>query len=901
MAGPDTRRDVIVVPHTHWDREWYRSYQSFRMQLVELVDQLLDLLESDPAYAHFQLDGQMAVVDDYLEIRPHARERIEALATAGRLSMGPWYILPDEFLVSGETLVRDLQLGLRTATAFGGAMDVGYLPDMFGHVAQMPQLLRLAGFAHTVVWRGVPEAVDRSAFWWSAPDGSTVRAEYLLDGYGNGAHLPTDAKDLLGAIDRFAERFADFLLEDQPLLWMNGTDHLLPQSWLGRVVAEANGIDEHRHLRVGSLADYLAVAPAEGLPAWSGELRSGARANLLMGVASNRVDVKQAAARVERDLERLAEPLAALHLPADAWPGPFLDIAWREVIRNSAHDSICACSHDDVGLAVLHRFAEADQIAVGVTDRALAAAAGSMADAGLAVLNPSARPRRGVVELRLDGRDVVEGTQLLGHRGGEIASDGITRANAAILVQTALDAMPELASSTAEIDDDGVLDVRLERTSAGGSRGVGTPVRDVVLAAAAEDPDAPARLTVVTPEAQKVLAWSGEVTGYGWSAWSPGPLDVDAVSVVEHDDRGVHVGNRLAEVDVDPRTGTFALNGTTGLGRLVDDGDTGDTYNYNPPGQDRVVEVPDAVTIRVLERGPLRARIAVDRRYTWPTHAAGDARVGEVGVDTTTTIELEAGTPIVRVTVELDNPSRDHRLRAWFPLPEPTDHSLAECAFAAVSRPTVAEGGPTELPLATYPSRRFVCAGGLTVLHDGLLEYELTELDDEDRAHALALTLLRCTGRISQLPMRYRPLPAGPTTPTDDAQMPGRQVLRFALVAGDRDGDGDHGDEADAIVERAYALADEAFTPLQVLRSRGGGDRPATGSALEVLGAEVSALRREAGVLELRLFNPTGAARTATVVGRRGWSVDLRGAPIAPFEERVELRPHEVVTLHLDD
>ena len=894
MAGHEQGRDVVVVPHTHWDREWYKPYQLFRMQLVELVDQLLDLLEGDPSYAHFQLDGQMAVVDDYLEIRPEARGRIEALATAGRLSMGPWYILPDEFLVSGETLVRDLQLGLRTATAFGGAMDVGYLPDMFGHVAQMPQLLRLAGFGHTVVWRGVPSAVDRSAFWWSAPDGSTVRAEYLLDGYGNGAHLPTDAKDLVAAIDRFCDRFDAFLLDDQPLLWMNGTDHLLPQPWLGRVVAEANGIDDDRHLRVGSLADYLAVAPTDGLSSWTGELRSGARANLLMGVASNRTDVKQAAARVERGLERLAEPLATLHLPADVWPGPFLDVAWREVVRNSAHDSICACSHDDVGLAVLHRFAEAGQIADGITERAIAAAGAAMAEPGTVVLNPSARPRRGVVELRLPGREPVEGTQLLGHRGGEIVSDGITRANAAILVQTALDAMPELASSTAEIDDGGVLDVRLERGDGGGARGVGTPVRDVVLGAAAEDPDAPARLTVVTPEMQKVLAWTGEVPGYGWATWAPTPLDVAPVAAAVDDDGTVHIGNGIAEIDVDPATGTFACNGTTGLGRLVDDGDTGDTYNYNQPGGDVVVDVPDAVTVRVLEHGPLRARVAIDRRYTWPTHAAGDARRGEVAVDTTTTLEVQAGSPLVRVSVSLDNPARDHRLRVWFPLPEAADHSLAECAFAAVSRPTVAEGGPTELPLATYPSRRFVCAGGLTVVHEGLLEYELVELDGDDQAHALALTLLRCTGRISQLPMRYRPLPAGPTTPTLDAQMPGHQELRFAVAVG-----GAAAGDDDAVAAQAYALADEAFTPLATVRARGGGDRPATGSALEVHGAEVSALRRVGGVVELRLVNTAGTPATATVVGRQGWLVDLRGTPVAPFAERVDLRPYEIVTLHL--
>ena len=156
-----TARRIAIVPHTHWDREWYKSYQDFRLALVELIDTLLPLLERDASYPHFMLDGQMAVVDDYLEVRPEAEERLRALAAAGRLSMGPWYILMDEFLASGETIVRNLQMGLGRGAAFGGVMELGYLPDMFGHIAQMPQILRLAGFQHAVVWRGVPSAGDQ--------------------------------------------------------------------------------------------------------------------------------------------------------------------------------------------------------------------------------------------------------------------------------------------------------------------------------------------------------------------------------------------------------------------------------------------------------------------------------------------------------------------------------------------------------------------------------------------------------------------------------------------------------------------------------------------------------------------------------------------------------------------
>ena len=158
-APAGARRQVAVVPHTHWDREWYEPFQTFRLKLVRLIDDLLDLMERDSSYAHFLLDGQLAVIDDYLEIRPENEGRLRALAAAGRITVGPWYILMDEFLVSGETIVRNLQKGILRGAAFGGVMEVGYLPDMFGHVAQMPQILDQAGLGHTVVWRGVPSPV----------------------------------------------------------------------------------------------------------------------------------------------------------------------------------------------------------------------------------------------------------------------------------------------------------------------------------------------------------------------------------------------------------------------------------------------------------------------------------------------------------------------------------------------------------------------------------------------------------------------------------------------------------------------------------------------------------------------------------------------------------------------
>ena len=319
-------RRVNVVPHTHWDREWYSPFQKFRMRLVDMLDAFLPMLDADPSYSHFLLDGQMAVVDDYLEVRPEAAPVTAAPRREGRLAMGPWYTLPDEFLVSGETVIRNLQAGIARATEFGGAMDVGYLPDMFGHISQMPQIFRLFGFEHAVVWRGVPNAVDRTAFLWSSPDGSTVRAEYLWRGLRQrrAHHEGPEGADRPAHRVRTAHACGDGRAQPD----LAGADALDErhatichrQPWLGQVVAEVNAAQSDFELVITTLAKHLKSGPTKDLPKWTGELRSGGRANLLMGVTSNRTDVRIAAARAERALERLAEPFSALFLPAEKWP-----------------------------------------------------------------------------------------------------------------------------------------------------------------------------------------------------------------------------------------------------------------------------------------------------------------------------------------------------------------------------------------------------------------------------------------------------------------------------------------------------------------------------------------------------------------------------------------------------
>ena len=887
-------RKVAVVAHTHWDREWHRSLPALRVRLVEILDDVLPVLEADPGFPRFLFDGQMAMIDDYLEARPAAAAGLRRLAVGGRVSLGPWYVLMDEFCVSGETIVRNLQLGMERAAGFGRAMAVGYLPDMFGHIAQMPQILQAAGIDHAVVWRGVPASLDRTAFWWRAPDGSTVRAEYLPVGYANGAATPPDATDLLRRLRAHEAELAPFLPgADDPILWMSGSDHQAPTPWLAAVVDEANDRQDDYELVVSSLPEHLVSAPTDGLPSWTGELRSGARANLLMGVLSNRVDIKSAAARAERALERRAEPLCALWMDPQRWPSELLAGAWLQVIRNSAHDSICACSADDVGLAVLHRFADARAVADALAGSALRAAGAAMADPGPVVVNPSSRTRSGIIEMVVVGETVPDGTQLVERvGGGTVERSGLGADLGRLLGELAgagwLPPGIPPAGVSVEATDDGVeLSLTVDRGAVPGPSPAARSAIAEAWAQAGASRDGPLTVRVSRPASVRVLARAADVPGFGWAAWAPGPLGADPVRAGSGPggedvfaDNGLSLENGLVHVAVDPADGTFALDGLAGLDRLVDGGDEGDTYNYSPPALDTIVDRPDAVTVEAIECGPVRGRLRVVRRFRWPSHLADGRRVGAQLVEVRTTLEVRAGEATVRVTTAFDNSCRDRRLRAVFPLPSRADGSVAECAFGTVARGLDAEGGPHERALPTFPSRRFVSAGGLTVTHEGLLEYEVV-----DDGRALALTLLRATGFLSRPDPAYRPNAAGPEVALEGPQMIGPVTVRYAVATG---------------VGDVYALADDTWLPLETVVAPGGGSRGPRGSELTVTGAEVSALRRQAGALEVRVFNPSEADTVVDLDGRSGWLTDLRGGPVEAFTGAFALRGRAIATARLD-
>lgn len=401
-------RTLHLVSHTHWDREWYLTFQQFRLKLVHLIDGLLEEMESGQQFRFFLLDGQTIILDDYLEMRPEREETVRNLVRNNRLIIGPWHILPDEFLVSPEATLRNLLQGERTCRRFGPKMRIGYIPDPFGHIGQMPQILRGFGMGAACFQRGLGD--EPAELWWQAPDDSRVFTAYLRDGYSNAAGLPTaDHARFVAEVRGLRDALLPHAAAPH-LLLMHGTDHMEPPCDTPAAIAAARDHLDGDLLLHSNLTDYITAVQGalagKYLPTLVGELRQSRRHPLLPGVLSTRIWIKQRNHTCETLLEKWAEPFSVLagavlqEIAPDgippaldraqkdrlADPASLLEQTWRLLMQNHPHDSICGCSIDQVHDEMRVRFDQVEQAAEELARQNLAILAAAIDT------RPSSRP-----------------------------------------------------------------------------------------------------------------------------------------------------------------------------------------------------------------------------------------------------------------------------------------------------------------------------------------------------------------------------------------------------------------------------------------------------------------------------------------------------------------------------
>src|SRR3989475_4841995 len=357
-----------LIPHTHWDREWYLPRAAFQARLVPALDHLLERLQADPGYRSFLLDGQTVLVADYLTARPERETELKTLVKTGRLQLGPWYVLPAELTPSAEALVRNRQLGAADAERVGGRLDVLYSPDAFGHPAVWPTLAREFGIRAGVVGRGRGggPGKDRALCRWRGPDGRDVLLWQLPPaGYEIGAALPADADGLAPAwravraalVERAAAKHIPVFV---------GADHHAAHPDVSRLRDLLAELEPQSAFRVSRPEEFFQAVADGAKPApLAGELRRSYRYTwTLQGVHATRAPLKRRSSAAELFLERLAEPLAALARRAGGRDRrPLLELAWRTLVRCQFHDSIAGCASDDVACAVAGRLTSVEALA----------------------------------------------------------------------------------------------------------------------------------------------------------------------------------------------------------------------------------------------------------------------------------------------------------------------------------------------------------------------------------------------------------------------------------------------------------------------------------------------------------------------------------------------------------
>ncbi|HEX6385332.1 MAG TPA: glycoside hydrolase family 38 C-terminal domain-containing protein [Anaerolineae bacterium] len=703
-----------------------------------------------------------------MEIRPERRAALERLVREGRLFIGPWYVLADEYLVSPEALIRNLLLGMKLAGEMGGVMSEGYVPDSFGHISQLPQILQGFGISSALFWRGMGNEGERlgTEFWWEAPDGSRVLSIHLRDGYHNAANLGYPMRwgdpgamefDMNLALQRLREA-VDVLkphTQTGTLLLLNGIDHAEADANVPQVIDYANETLDDVQIEHGTLTDYVARVRAaidETLPSFQGEFNRGRYTYSLQGVYSSRMYLLQANERAQTLLECYAEPLSAwAWLLGQPYPAGFLQLAWRKLLQNHPHDDICGCSADAVHRENMTRFAEVEQIATTLARdsyRAIMRRIDRTAQPGVpfVLYNPAAWPRAETAELTL----TFDEDEATGEDFHLVTADG-----------------QEIPSQ--RLDEVTLLDSEVGKHNS---------VRQVRVAAATTLPACGYRVYYARP---------GQST-------TP-PSVEDPVRILP---QGQGMENRHLRVEIQANGTLEVLDKGTGrqfygLAYFCDDEDAGDEYDYSPcANPERICTLDQPTEIELRYAGPLQVTYEIRHVLELPVSLTKDRQQRSpkrVGCPLVTTATLRYDSQQIDVKTTVDNRARDHRLRVCFPSGIETDVVAADGHFDVLARPIdlPAGAGWEQAPSPTRHQRTFVDLAdgeaGLAIFNRGLPEYEIMR----DGGNTIAVTLLRCVGALSRNDMLSRPRHAGPGLPTPEAQCLDVHTFEYAIVphAGD--------------------------------------------------------------------------------------------------------------------
>ncbi|WP_251548936.1 glycoside hydrolase family 38 C-terminal domain-containing protein [Neobacillus muris] len=749
-------KQVFVVPHSHWDREWYFTIEDSNILLAENLDCLLDVLENDPDFSGYVFDAQASLIEEYLKICPENKERLASLIREKRIFFGPWYTQADTLLVNKESIIRNLLYGTKISKQMGHSMKVGYLPDIFGQNAYLPSIFQGFDIEYSILQRGIytDQLQGDLNFIWKSPDGKTVKANNLYLGYGPGKFLLADDDYLADRLVPMLAKLAELNQSTDRLLLPAGGDQVLVRKHFPDTIEKLNAMDPQHHYVLSDYETFMEEVWNKDGAAFTnvleGELLGPQKSRIHNTIGSQRYDIKQFNTAVENKLLYQLEPLAVIARTLGfKYPKQWLDQMWKLLFDVHAHDSIGGCNSDDTNREILHRLGKIDRMADGL-------------------LNLLKKQMTQAVSNHLNNESILLVFNTLPQNDSGYMETVVFSKEKDFSIQT--------------LQDEAVPFQIVEQQTLSGGKKI------VVTADGEMEEEVPGYYrSVIGLDVHNVPAM-----GYAAYQLIEGGQEAKRV----HPSDSVAIGNEFLEIFYqDHRLTLKHFASETMLNeflRFEEEGDAGDSYDFSPLETGGVITFTHAELIRV-EKGELSESMEVKHREEVPVNLAARELGESFGeLEIITTLKIYKGEQLVRVHHEIDNQVNDHRVRAVLKTPVGSpDTSFADQGFSLLTRKTRnpylrnwREKGFAEAPVPIYPLENFAGVTGengtLAVLTKGLKEYEVLPETGE-----FALTLYRSVGLLGRDDLAWRPGRASginnKVVYTPDAQLEGNWTFDYAI------------------------------------------------------------------------------------------------------------------------
>ena len=772
------KRKIHVIPHSHWDREWYFTTSRSKVYLMKDLGDVLNTLENDPEFKYFMVDAQGSLLDDYIKWRPQDKERISKLVNDGRLVIGPWYTQTDQLVISGESIVRNMYYGMKRCESFGKYMNVGYVPDSFGQSGNMPQIYRQFGIEDTLFWRGVSDdMVKHTDYNWRGDDGSVVFTTQIPFGYYIGGNIPEEPEENEEFWQKECLEKAGGRSATRHIYFPNGFDQAPVRTNLPQLVKERNEKDPENEYVISCIEDYIKDVKSENpeLEEVQGELVIAKHMRIHKSIFFSRSDLKVMTTQIQNYVTNVMEPLLTISYNlGNEYPHEAVAEIWKLLFENAAHDSIGSCISDTANEDVYVRYKQARDIAVNLVElhsRLIATNVKNDADMTFTAINtlPQKRKDTVIVKTYVPGGKFA----IIDEKGNDVD----------YTIIKSRDLTDYVLSQTIMLDP---------------SRKFYVPdqVLEVTMAIKAND-----------------------VPALGYVQYS---IDTQKDSHKETADKKV-LENKYYTIEVEENGSLTIVDKANNVtyknqGILVENGDDGDSFNYSPPRKDMEVFSNESKCTVKISGSDIYDQAEIHFDMVVPADLDERAE-GKVSVTMLVdmTVALRKDSKVIDFNVKVDNKGLSHRLCVLFDSQIVSAFNYADQQFGLIKRPnyyekemklymesmnnkTEKKAGIQELanwandqstwqepPISIEPTQSYVSLTdgktGIAVIPQGVREYEV--LDDSK----IRLTLFRTYGFMGKENLIYRP---GRASGERIIETPAAQLLKemefnfgFTSYAGD--------------------------------------------------------------------------------------------------------------------